>query len=170
MILWPLRLCADTTPLGSWATFSHVELAEEVCQDVLLVVWNKSAQFQSLAPLSSWIFGIAHRLVRKTRSRRGNSANEVSPMAETDTEAESPEACLCRQSHQYGVAQAVAALPPVLRQTITLRYYHDYTYQEIAARMGCAEATVKDRLRQAKRCLAATLRHPEREPRYAMAM
>ncbi len=49
-----------------------------------------------------------------------------------------------------------------VRQTTTLRYVHAYTYSQIATHMGCAEATVKDRLRQSRRRLAAALRRDER--------
>ena len=138
------------------------QLAEEVCQDIWLVVWNQCDRFHSLSPLSTWLFGIAQRLMWKAHARRVNWTDKATLMTEPESEEESPEASLCRQSHQHRVAQAIAALPPTLRQTITLRYDRDYTYREIAAHMGCAEATVKDRLRQARRRLAATLRQQER--------
>ena len=32
---------------------------EEVCNDVMLVVWNKAAQFQPISQVSTWIFGTA---------------------------------------------------------------------------------------------------------------
>jgi len=42
------------------------------------------------------------------------------------------------------------------------RFVHAYTYSQIATHMGCAEATVKDRLRQSRGRLAAALRRDER--------
>ncbi|WP_089943055.1 RNA polymerase sigma factor [Candidatus Entotheonella palauensis] len=144
------------------------ESAEEVCQDVFLAVWNNASKFQPLAPLSAWIFEIAQRLVLKARTRDVKPVHEVAAMAETEINEENPEASLFRQTHHRLVTQAVAALPPVLRQTVTLRYYQECSYREIATRMGCAETTVKNRLRQAKRRLGAALRR--RGHRYAMAV
>lgn len=139
----------------------QVELAEEVCQDVWLVVWKQAPHYQARAPFSAWLFEIARRLVCKARSCRVPPAIDSPPRAETATEAESPEATLGRQTDHRRVAQAVAALPPVLRHTIRLRYEHNYTYRQIAAQMGCAEDTVKHRLRQSRRRLAVSLRRNE---------
>ncbi len=138
------------------------ELAEEVCQDVLLVVWQKAAQFEPRSRLSTWIFGIARRLAWKARSRQ--AAHDTEPLSAAPEEAgvEGPEIDFDRQADYYLVWQMVAALPPVLRQTVTLRYEHEYTYREIADEMGCATDTVKVRLSQSRRRLVASLRRSER--------
>ena len=138
------------------------EWAEEVCQDLWLVVWRQADRAQPLAPLSAWLFEIARRLVLKAYSRRAPLTREASPMPETASEALNPETDRVRQDQRRQVARAVATLPPALRQTVTLRYIEVYRYREIAAEMGCAVDTVKDRLRQARRRLAAALKRDER--------
>ena len=138
-----------------------VVLAEDVCQEVLLIVWTQAGAFQALASLSTWIFGIAQRQAWKAYARWSQPVDESTSMTEAAPEGENPEIRLCRQSQLRWVAQAVGDLPPVLRRTIILYYYHDYTYREIAVQMECAETTVKNRLRQAKQRLAALLRRRE---------
>ncbi len=143
-----------------WSKLGQAALAEEVCQDVWIIVWKKAPQFKPLGPLSTWLFGIAQRLARKARTQHVNRDREA--VSDPETEEESPEAFLCRQSRHRQVTQAVAALSPVLRQTVTLRYDHGNTYREIAVRMGCAEGTVKARLQQARRRLGVSLRRLDR--------
>lgn len=140
----------------------HSYLAEEVCQDVWMVVWTQAEQLQPHCRFTTWLFGIAQRLVWKARARRINAVSETLPMPEGEAEVESPESMLAGQHHERQMALAIAALPPLLRQTITLRYHHDRTYQQIATQMGCSPDTVKVRLQQAKRRLGAQLRQIER--------
>ncbi len=146
----------------------QVQLAEEVCQDVWMVVWKQAAQFKPLAQFSTWLFGIAQRLVWKVRSRRVCAISEVLPISETVTEMENPETHLYRESQHRQVTEAVAALPSTLRQTINLRYYQDSSYGEIAVEMGCAADTVKMRLQQSRRRLAVSLNRVERRLEAAM--
>ncbi|ETW98361.1 MAG: hypothetical protein ETSY1_19030 [Candidatus Entotheonella factor] len=145
----------------------QAESAEDVCQDVFLAVWNQASIFPSLSPLSTWILEMAQQHVLKVHTRDMYSAHEV-VKNEPESGAEDPAENCCRQSDNRRVNQAVTALPPVLRQTITLRFYHDYSYREIATQMGCAEVTVKNRLRQARRRLGAALRR--RKPPEVTAM
>ena len=138
------------------------ELAEEVCHDVLLVVWEQAAQFDPDSRFSTWLFGIARRLVWKAYRRAVTQAAPPSPAPDDQVDEEHPEVALCRQASRQAVTQAVAALPPVLRQTIRLRYYREYVYQDIAAQMACSEHAVARRLWQARRRLSASLRLIER--------
>ena len=140
----------------------HRHLAEEVCQDVWMVVWQQASQFRFDSRFSTWLLGIAQRLVWKARTRRVNVVSEALPMLQGETEVESPETVFTGQHHDQQVASAVAALPPVLGQTITLHYHQDLTYREIGAQMGCSSETVKVRLQQARRRLGAKLRQAER--------
>ncbi len=143
-------------------------LVEEVCQDVWMVVWKQSGQFQFRSRFSTWLFGIAQRLVWKARSRRLNAVTESLPMPVDEGRVESPEAALTDHHHQQQVALAIATLPLVLRQTITLYYYHNLSSRQVATQMGCAEVTARTRLGQAKRLLSVKLRRVYRSEAMAM--
>ena len=138
------------------------DMAEEVCQDVWMVVWNRASRFQAQSQFSTWLIGIAQRLVWKARTRRINQAHEALPPLDAATEPENPEVHLSHQDDHNQMAQAVAMLPPVLHQTLTLHYDQGLTYNEIAARMSCSASTVKMRLQQSRRRLSVALRRAER--------
>ncbi len=137
----------------------HPTLAEDVCHDVLLAVWQQAGTFRQASRLSTWIYGIAWRQARKADT--SNSPPAVQPPIGSNLgseEALEPEVNLQRHERLQGVAQALAGLPAHLRQPLTLQYIHDYSYEQIASEIGCSEDTVKRRLRQARRCLAVALR------------
>lgn len=56
-----------------------------------------------------------------------------------------------------------AALPPVQRAAVVLRFYADLGYAEIAAALGCREATARSHVQRALAALRARL--PEEELR-----
>src|SRR5262245_45301966 len=45
------------------------ELAEEVLDDVMLVVWQSAARYNQASRVSTWIFGIAHHKALKAWAR-----------------------------------------------------------------------------------------------------
>ena len=61
------------------------------------------------------------------------------------------------QEHVQAVAAALATLRPEQRAVVELTYYHQCSYQEIAALLDCPENTVKTRMWQARRHLVAYL-------------
>ena len=140
------------------AQLGYSEVAEEVCHDVLLVVWSQAAQFRQAARLSSWIYGIARHMARKARSRIISHDKMNTGAFEFGSDHQEQDINLLQQERDCAVARGVATLPYPVRNILILRYYHDYTYSQIAREMDCTEDTVNRRLRQGRRCLAAALR------------
>ena len=58
---------------------------------------------------------------------------------------------------QRRIWAAVGRLPIRLRVAVVLRYYHDLSYAEIAAALGCPVGTVRSRLHAAHARLRAEL-------------
>ena len=65
-----------------------------------------------------------------------------------------PEAVLVRREQEEWVQRLLASLPPIDRAAITLRYWYDYSYEEIAEGLGLTVSAVKSRLYRARRLLA----------------
>jgi RNA polymerase sigma-70 factor (ECF subfamily) len=68
-----------------------------------------------------------------------------------------PEGIMTRQELGQTLAQALEALSPEQRAVVELTYYHEHSYQEIAAITGCPVNTVKTRMFHARRHLAQLL-------------
>jgi len=62
-----------------------------------------------------------------------------------------------RTAQRLTLATALAALPPRQRAVLVLRYYHDYSVDEVADVLGCAPGTVKSQTHHALRRLRALL-------------
>jgi RNA polymerase sigma factor (sigma-70 family) len=133
------------------------EVVEEVLDDVMLVVWQNAAHFDHSSRLSTWIFGIAHHKALKTLARSSRGMPETLPPAPAWSDADDPEGIMTRQELGHTLAQALDALSPEQRAVVELTYYHEHSYQEIAAITGCPVNTVKTRMFHARRHLAQVL-------------
>ena len=56
------------------------------------------------------------------------------------------------------IRQALAELPPALREAVVLRDLQEFSYQEIADQLGLPEGTVKSRINRGRLELARQLR------------
>jgi RNA polymerase sigma-70 factor (ECF subfamily) len=133
------------------------QLVEEVLNEVMLVVWQRAAEFQPACSPSAWLFGIARYKARKAR-RRWHQEVLPEPSAETmGADQNSPERLLRQQERYHIVAHALVHLPPEQRTVVELTYFHACSAREIAERLGEPEPTVRSRLRLARQRLARRL-------------
>jgi len=123
-----------------YAQLGQFDVAEEVCHDVLLVVWQNAGQFQHESRFSTWVFGIASRLARKARTRALSRTTELScPVPVVDRPSmDDPAVALEQQEQMRTLSHALTHLPDHLQETVRLRYYQGYTYQQISHALGCA--------------------------------
>ena len=130
------------------------ELVDEVLNDVMLVMWERATHFDSTALLVPWLIGIARKKAWKALARTSSTI----PLAQQEALDEvTPEAEILRQEYDELLAYALQTLPPDQRTVLELLVYQDYSYQEIAERIGHPINTVKTRVFRARRALAARL-------------
>lgn len=135
---------------------SQRELVEEVLNEVMLALWQQAPQFDSRGPLIAWLFGIARR--KALQALRNARPRPLPPVVAPERSEEHVlEASLVRQELDHAVARALADLPTPEREVVELTYYHDLSYAEIAAVVGCPVNTVKTRMARARQRLAAQL-------------
>ena len=130
------------------------EVAEEIINDTLWVVWRKAGEFRGESRVSTWIMGIAYRRALKTLRSRGHQLYDAVPIeGETlvapDEQAES-------ETGEW-LLLAMQQLP--LEQRLALEYAYGYGHscEEIALIMDCPANTVKTRLFHARAKLRALL-------------
>lgn len=132
------------------------ELAEEVAQDVFLVVWTRAASFEPRRGSAvSWILTIAHhRAVDSVRHeaawrRRSTSIPFGPALDHADTVAATDE-----------LHAGLAALSVLQRTAITLAYYGGYTSVEVADLVEAKPAAVKTRIRDGLARMRGSLETP----------
>ncbi len=137
--------------------------AEELCQDVFLRAFRSLNGLRSADRLSTWLFTIAANAARNWRRNEGRSRHvqlsAVRVQEERDERADSRTNGTREQAHNAEmVRQAVAMLPVRERTALVLRVYHEHSYEQIGAVMGCSTSVVRNLLYRARRRLAARLR------------
>lgn len=120
------------------------ELIEEVINDCFLVIWQKAADFRGEARASTWIMGIAYRLLLKALRDRGDQ-----PVEEPAAETAWSEPFEAHETREW-IAKGMARLSPEHQLTLELAYGMGHSLEEIAAIMACPESTVKARMFHAR--------------------
>ena len=130
------------------------EVAEEIINDTLWVVWRKAGEFRGESRISTWIMGIAYRRALKTLRGRGHQLYDAVPI-ESETLVAPDE--LAEGETGEWILQAMQQLP--LEQRLALEYAYGYGHscEEIALIMDCPANTVKTRLFHARAKLRALL-------------
>jgi len=127
-------------------------LVEEVLNDTMLVVWERSDTFRGASKLSTWIFAIGYRKAMKAL-RRLDEPVEDRGMDMRLSEEAAPDAPYGHRRTQEALRAALGRLSPDHRTVVDLTYFHEMGYREIAAIMDCPVDTVKTRMFHARRHL-----------------
>lgn len=131
-------------------------VAEELVQETMLLVWRKAEQFDpSRATPAAWIYAIARNLHIDTL-RRERNANDPR-LAEPEQMASSPEQELDLVESERRVRHALAALSADQAALLRLSYFDERSHSEIADQLQLPLGTVKSRMRRASAQLRAIL-------------
>jgi RNA polymerase sigma-70 factor (ECF subfamily) len=129
--------------------------AEDLFQQTWLRVVESAGRYDPRRSFDSWLFSIAHNLaIDHLRRRQPESLDE--PGEETGLThvgrlaAPGPDAFerLAASERRAAVAAAMSGLPPLYRETLSLRFEEDMKLEEIAETIGAPLSTVKSRLRR----------------------
>lgn len=135
---------------------SDAALAEELAQDVMATVWQKSAQFDPVrASLSTWIFTIA-RNRRIDHFRRTRRPEPEALDWGADIEPDQADVYQAAEETRR-LTEALASLPEAQRAMIERAYFGDMSHSEIVAQTGLPLGTIKSRIRLALERLRLTL-------------
>jgi RNA polymerase sigma-70 factor (ECF subfamily) len=130
------------------------ELADEISNETLWIVWRSAARFRGASSVSTWILGIANNLRRKTVQRQGRAGVWQSRYGDGVDDAYEPGA---QTEVSEWVALALARLPEEQRVVIQLAYDLGHSCREIAATVNCPVNTVKTRMFHGRRRLKRLL-------------
>lgn len=139
---------------------TDADLAQEVAQDALLVMWRNPERFDpARGSLRSFLLGVARFKAIETLRREDAMRSRRSLLVECDQFLDSPSADM-HVAKGLDVRSALSGLSRVQRQTLFFAYFRGLTYRQVAALLEIPEATVKTRIREALIKLRATLAAP----------
>ena len=152
--------------------------AEDVTQDVFLLLFRKISMFRGESAFSTWLYRLTTNAAL-SRLRRGDMKNRscetedrgTGGASETRTGAPDPRLRHCVD--RLTLEQAISGLPSNYRSVFALYVVHGYKHREIAKMLNCSISNSKSQLHKARQALRAklrfqankpTVRHPSRRP------
>ncbi len=151
--------------------------AEEAAQETFLRAYTHLRSYDPQRRFRSWLLSIAsHYCIDRLRRRRitwlpledeiavasGSTTRLSSAQSEPakvsfPSGSPNPEAVVAEREREAYIQGLLAGLSPTDRAAITLRYWNDCSYEEIAETLNLTVSAVKSRLHRARRALAETM-------------
>jgi RNA polymerase sigma-70 factor (ECF subfamily) len=137
--------------------------AEDLTQDIFLKIFKALKTFDRRANFQTWIISISRNLCidhyRSVRKERETMARDVDASNLMPVSRErSPYGELEQLDLRKRIREALAELPPTLREAVVLRDLQEFSYQEIADKLRLPEGTVKSRINRGRLELARQIR------------
>ena len=129
--------------------------AEDLTQDIFLKVFKSLHTFDRRANFQTWLISVSRNLCidhyRSVRKERETIDRELDSreMVSASHEA-SPYNRLEHDDQRLLLREALQLLPPALREAVMLRDIREFSYQDIADRLGLPEGTVKSRINRGR--------------------
>ncbi|MEL6167936.1 MAG: sigma-70 family RNA polymerase sigma factor [Pseudomonadota bacterium] len=130
--------------------------AADLHHDVFMEIWRKAGSFEGRSTVKTWVFGIAYRKVID-RFRKGARTDLKDEVPDQIDDAPNPEAALAATQEAGHVRHCLDELKDEHRLAVTLAFYQDLGYREIAEIAKVPEGTVKTRVYHAKQLLLRCL-------------
>jgi RNA polymerase sigma-70 factor (ECF subfamily) len=136
--------------------------AEDLTQEIFLKIFRALHTFDRRANFQTWLVSISRNLCidhyRSVRKERETIARDVDPATLSPVaRGRGPHGELESTDLRQLIRRALAELPSTLREAVVLRDLQEFSYQEIADRLGLPEGTVKSRINRGRLELARQL-------------
>ena len=136
------------------------EDAEDATSEVFAKLRGKLEQYDASRPFNAWLYRVAANhcwdLLRRRRVRQDLETGDVESMPLEHPDPGQLERLLEQHSREQ-VRKALEQLPNRTRMALTLRYYSDMSYDEIAETLGVRRPFVGVLLLRARHQLRRTL-------------
>jgi len=152
----------------SYRMLSNTTEAEDVTQETFVRAYTQLATYKPVHKFSTWLLSIAsHLAIDQLRRRRFLTLPlEDVPFLEWVADVGTgPEQSALESEQQDEIQQYLQRLPGKYRAVIVLRYWYDFSYEEIATALNLTPPLVKARLHRARELLARYMKQniPEEE-------
>jgi RNA polymerase sigma-70 factor (ECF subfamily) len=132
--------------------------ADDIAQEVFLILWNKAGTFKGNSKLSTWLYRIAANECLQYRRRRKTtlvSLDEIDENSLPDALQTTDDRGL--RERREAVKRALAELPERQRMALVLAQHERRSYKEIAEAMDASVSSVESLLFRARETLKGKL-------------
>lgn len=145
--------------------------AEDLTIEAFGKAFKNIHQYTPSFAFSTWLFKIAtNNCIDFIRKRRGNvisldqslnHEDSSAPSAHIQSDTPDPETHMINQQKIKLMREVVNKLKPRYRRLVELRYFSEYSYEEISVELGLPIGTVKAQLFRARELLYNILKNTE---------
>jgi RNA polymerase sigma-70 factor, ECF subfamily len=134
---------------------------EDLAQEVFTRIWRHRGQYRPLAPVRSYLLGVAANVSRESRAKaRGKSPIDACDPETLDDTSRPPPPAQAQSAEQLQVVKTLmSSLTDRQRQAVELVYLAGLSPVEAAKRIGCSVRALQVHLCLARRKLRG-LAHP----------
>ncbi|CEH29232.1 RNA polymerase subunit sigma [Aneurinibacillus migulanus] len=136
----------------------HQQDREDVMNEIYMQMWTSLANYDTNRPFHFWLHGLVIRQVQRFRVknwRRFRIFERIRIFSREDHHWDHP--TVMTEGTNQEISQAIQKLTDKQRTVIILRFFHDYTLEEIATLLGIPLGTVKSRYHAALQALRKNL-------------
>jgi RNA polymerase sigma-70 factor (ECF subfamily) len=147
-------------------------------QEVFVRLMRSLGTYRAETKFTTWLYRLVTNICLDGLRRRGRPIESLDETVSTQSGDDSqsagdrladsdrwtqPEEEIQLRESAAEVRSALATLPPAQRLALTLHYFEDLRYEDIAETMGLPLNTVKSHIRRGKERLALVLTNPAEE-------
>lgn len=138
--------------------------AEDAAQETFLRAYARLKQYDPSHKFSTWLFSIAnHHCIDRLRKRRARfvSIDDNPVLQNLESDGVRPESSALMMERSAEIQRLLNEMEPEYRTPLILRYWEEYSYEEIADAMEISVSAVKSRLFRARKQMADLYKNHE---------
>ncbi len=135
--------------------------ADDLLQETFIKVYIHLDRYNPDYTFGQWLYTIARNTFIDYVRRRPEDLSIDERFAAPASSAPTPEESIIRLQQRAQIERYLGQLPPLYRELITLRLFDEYSYEEIAGKLGLPIGTVKTRIHRAREQLCRLIRSGE---------
>ena len=146
-----------------YSRLRDLEAVDDVMQEVALAAIRQQSPISDAGKVAPWLYRVAIRqslLYRRTCGRRRKLIDRYQvlvPGPAATTAPANPLDWLLGHERRRSVREAIEQLPRRDAEMLLLKYQEDWSYRQIARRLGISESAVEARLHRARARLRSQL-------------
>ena len=149
--LYAFRKFGDTILRAAYACCGNYSEAEDITQDVFLILHSKPQTFESDEHMKAWLLRAAiNKCKNYKKSFRFSRTDNIDDVSENQLK--------CNFTPRDNeIRENISKLPPKYSSVIFLYYYEGYSIREIAEMLGKNENTINSNLQRGRKKLKIEL-------------
>ncbi len=140
-----------------WRMLADKDSAEDVCQEVFVVLWQKINNFRGESKFSTWLHSVATNVVLGHLRKHKNWLQRVFSIEEQGPSLVEPSVGLTDDSTLSLLDRHIARLPERARLVFVLFAVEGYRHEEIAKMLKMAVGSSKSQYHRARNLLKESL-------------